>query len=75
MPISIDLWRGPEGTIYEKEKELSESLRIEVDPNKTKFIKELSVSRTSSIFYVNYDNEPRALKVVSVLDHGCMATS
>lgn len=75
MPISIDLWHGPEGTIYEKEKELSESLRIEVDPKKIKFIKELSESRTSSIFYVNYDNEPRALKVVSVLGHGCMAAS
>jgi hypothetical protein len=32
MPIPVDLWRGPEGTIYEKGKGFNDNLRIEVDP-------------------------------------------
>ncbi|RMJ22989.1 hypothetical protein PHISP_06129 [Aspergillus sp. HF37] len=63
MTIPVDLWRDPEGTIYEKEKELNDDLRIEVDPTKLKFIKKLKESETSSIFHVNYDGEPRVLKV------------
>lgn len=75
MPIPVDLWCGPEGTIYEKEKGFNDSLRIEVDPTKTKFIKDLKESETSSIFHVNYNGEPRVLKFVRALCHGYTATA
>lgn len=42
---SVDPWHSPEGTIYENEEGLSQSSRIEVDPKKTKFIKELKSRR------------------------------
>lgn len=69
MTASIDLWHGPEGTIYEEEG-FNDNLKIEIEPTKIKFIKELKESEASSIFYVNYDSEPRVLKVVCGLGHG-----
>ncbi|KJF61425.1 uncharacterized protein CIMG_11033 [Coccidioides immitis RS] len=63
MPKHTDLPRGPEGTIYEKEKGFDDNLRIEIDPTKIKFIKELKGSEASSIFHVKYDGNPRVLKV------------
>nr|KMM69768.1 hypothetical protein CPAG_06082 [Coccidioides posadasii RMSCC 3488] len=63
MPGRTGLPRGPEGTIYEKEGGLNDNLRIEIDPTRIKFIKELKKSEASSIFYVNYNGKPRVLKV------------
>lgn len=64
MPPYSNLPLGSEGTIYEKEKGFDDSLKIEIDPKKTKFIKELKKSEASSIFHVYYDGKPRVLKVV-----------
>ncbi|EEH19928.2 hypothetical protein PABG_02187 [Paracoccidioides brasiliensis Pb03] len=63
MPRHTGLLRGPEGTIYEKEKGFDANLRIEIDPTKIRFIKELKRSEASSIFHVNYDGKPLVLKV------------
>ncbi|KAL1952988.1 hypothetical protein VTO42DRAFT_3784 [Malbranchea cinnamomea] len=63
MASHIDLLRGPEGTIYERENGFDDNLRIEIDPAKIKFIKELKRSEASSIFHVNYEGKPRVLKV------------
>ncbi|OAT12442.1 hypothetical protein BDBG_07780 [Blastomyces gilchristii SLH14081] len=62
MPGRTSLPRGPEGTIYEASG-FDDDLRIEIDPTKIKFIKELKTSEVSSIFHVNYDGMPRVLKV------------
>ncbi|EDN07417.1 predicted protein [Histoplasma mississippiense (nom. inval.)] len=62
MPGHTSLPRGPEGTIYEASG-FDDDLRIEIDPTKIKFIKELKTSEASSIFHVNYDGMPRVLKV------------
>jgi hypothetical protein len=67
MPGHTGLPRGPEGTIYEREKEFDDNLRIEIDPTKIEFINELKRSEASSIFHVNYDGKPRVLKVVCAL--------
>lgn len=67
MPGHTDLVRGPEGTIYEKEEGFDGSLRIEIDPTKLKFIQELNISESSSIFHVSYEGKPYVLKVVSTL--------
>lgn len=56
--------RGPEGTIYEKERGFDQKLRIEIDPAKITFIKELNRSKASSVFHVKYSDKPRVLKVV-----------
>lgn len=64
VPVPIDSWHGPEGTIYEKEKGFNDNLRVDIDPTKIKFVKALKESGTSSIFHVNYDTEPRVLKAV-----------
>ncbi|EGC49255.1 conserved hypothetical protein [Histoplasma capsulatum var. duboisii H88] len=50
------------GTIYEASG-FDDDLRIEINPTKIKFIKELKTSEASSIFHVNYDGMPRVLKV------------
>ncbi|EER38046.1 conserved hypothetical protein [Histoplasma capsulatum var. duboisii H88] len=63
MPGHTDLVRGPEGTIYEKEEGFDGSLRIEIDPTKLKFIQELNISESSSIFHVSYEGKPYVLKV------------
>ena len=55
---------GPEGTIYKEEKGFDSALRIDIDPVKIGFIAELKISEASSIFHVNYDGNPRVLKVV-----------
>ncbi|EER41393.1 conserved hypothetical protein [Histoplasma capsulatum H143] len=62
MPRHTSLPRGPEGTIYEASG-FDDDLRIEINPTKIKFIKELKTSEASSIFHVNYDGMPRVLKV------------
>jgi hypothetical protein len=64
MPGQTGLALGPEGTIYEKEKGFDDNLRIEIEPTKIQFIKELKRSDASSIFHVNYDGNLRVLKVV-----------
>ncbi|PGH35720.1 hypothetical protein GX50_01433 [[Emmonsia] crescens] len=66
MPPYSNLPLGSEGTIYEKEKGFDDSLKIEIDPKKTKFIKELKKSEASSIFHVYYDGKPRVLKVFHI---------
>ncbi|RJE24487.1 hypothetical protein PHISCL_03179 [Aspergillus sclerotialis] len=63
MPVPVDSWHGPEGTIYEKEKGFNDDLKIEIDPTKIKLIKDLKTSEASSISHVTYEGEPRALKV------------
>ncbi|WEW57294.1 hypothetical protein PRK78_002759 [Emydomyces testavorans] len=68
MPGHTALPHGPAGTIYEKEKGFDDILRIEMDPTKTKFIKELKSSEASLILQVQYDGKPCVLKVVSVFD-------
>lgn len=55
---------GPAGSIYQEETGFNKDLKIEIDPLKTKFIRELKASETSSIFHVNYNGKPRVLKVV-----------
>ncbi|KAK2834926.1 hypothetical protein FQN49_006774 [Arthroderma sp. PD_2] len=55
--------RGPEGTIYAKENGFDPNLKVEIDPTKIEFIKELKASEASSIFHVNYHGKPRVLKV------------
>ncbi|EDN07642.1 predicted protein [Histoplasma mississippiense (nom. inval.)] len=51
-----------EGTIYEVSR-FNDSLTIEINPTKIKFIKMLKTSEMSSIFHVNYDGMPHILKV------------
>lgn len=67
----------PTGTIYQDETGFNEGLKIEIDPVKMKFIRELKTSRTSSIFFVKYRGKPRVLKVVSSISHheGCYRLS
>ncbi|OJD20592.1 hypothetical protein ACJ73_08077 [Blastomyces percursus] len=48
MPWHTSLPHGPEGTIYEASG-FDDDLRIEIDPTKIKFIKELKTSEASSI--------------------------
>ncbi|OAT10611.1 hypothetical protein BDBG_06429 [Blastomyces gilchristii SLH14081] len=62
MPRHTSLPRGPEGTIYEASG-FNNNLRIEINPTKIKFIKELKTSEALLIFHVNYDDMPRVLKV------------
>ncbi|EEH03295.1 conserved hypothetical protein [Histoplasma capsulatum G186AR] len=54
---------GRAGSIYQEETEFNKDLKIEIDPLKTKFIRELNASETSSIFHINYNGKPRVLKV------------
>lgn len=56
--------RGPEGTIYRDETGFDDELKIEIDFTQMKFIQELKNSEASSIFHVEYNGEPRVLKVV-----------
>lgn len=59
--------RGPEGTIYRDEAGFDDELKIEIDFIQMKFIQELKTLEESSIFYVDYNGEPRVLKVVCSL--------
>lgn len=71
--LDHSLLLGPEGTIYEKEKGFDDSLRIEINPTKISFIKELKSSEASSIFHVDYEDKPRVLKVVCILTINCIS--
>ncbi|KAK2736639.1 hypothetical protein FQN55_001585 [Onygenales sp. PD_40] len=63
MSAYISVSRGPEGTIYETEKGFDDNPSINIDPAKVRFIVELKRSEASSIFPVNYDQNPRVLKI------------
>ncbi|KAB8278695.1 hypothetical protein BDV30DRAFT_233656 [Aspergillus minisclerotigenes] len=54
---------GPEGTIYRDEEGFDDILKIDINFTQMKIIKELKKSETSSIFHVNYNDEPRVFKV------------
>lgn len=67
---------GPAGTIYRDETGFDEDLKIEIEPAKTTIIEELRATETSSVFHINYDGEPRVLKVVKLqLIMGCITLS
>ncbi|PGH07421.1 hypothetical protein GX51_01720 [Blastomyces parvus] len=58
MPAGhASLLRGPEGTIYEASV-FDDNFRIEIDPTKIKFIKELKTSEASSIFHFHNNEDP-----------------
>ena len=67
VDFGIDAFKGPEGTIYENEKELDRDFRIEIDFTRMTLIKTLKESEASIIFHVDYHGEPRVLKVVRTL--------
>ncbi|OOO15025.1 hypothetical protein AFCA_009345 [Aspergillus flavus] len=54
---------GPEGTIYRDEEGFDDTLKIDINFAQMKLIRKLKTSRTSSIFHVNYNGEPRVFKV------------
>ncbi|OAX83677.1 hypothetical protein ACJ72_01966 [Emergomyces africanus] len=54
---------GSAGSIYQKKTGFNKDLKIEIDPLKMKFIRELKASETSSIFHVNYNDKLHVLKV------------
>ncbi|KAK2758953.1 hypothetical protein FQN54_003051 [Arachnomyces sp. PD_36] len=53
---------GPENTIYRDETGLDPSFEITIDFTKVEFISLLKESEASSIFHVNYHDEPRVIK-------------
>ncbi|KAE8330925.1 hypothetical protein BDV39DRAFT_201520 [Aspergillus sergii] len=54
---------GPEGTVYRDEEGFNDTLKIDINFTQMKLIKELKNSEISSIFHVNYNDEPRVFKV------------
>lgn len=58
---------GPESTIYRDETGFDDAFKVEIDFAQMKFIQELKTSEASAIFHVNYNDEPRVLKVACLL--------